>query len=61
VASELEVAVTSAAEGAARSLARALQRRRDRKRRPGVSMGGEPDLGLEGPPAGSPASEAADR
>jgi len=60
-ASELEVAVASAADGVARGLARALERRRDRKRRPGGSMAGEADLGWEGPPTANSVSKAAGR
>ncbi len=54
VADDLEFAVCSAADRVGRSVARALERRRDRRRRPGVSMAGEQNAGRNGTP-GSPA------
>ena len=60
VADDLKLAVTSAADSVGRSVARALERRRDRRRRPGVSMAGEQESGLDGPRASPPTGEASD-
>ena len=45
---EFESAVAAAADRCGRAVARALERRRDRRRKPGVSMAGEQDAGQNG-------------